>query len=336
MNITAQEITDKQVWESFNQKHSPQALFQSWLWGEVQKAIGQSVERIGFYHNQSLVATAQIVRINARRGRFLHVRHGPIVSQGNEIIWQEIIDYLKEKAKKESAWFVRLSPLIPDTREHLALCASLGGNPAPIHAMDGELCWVVDLTPTEKELFMNMRKSTRYEIRQGQKIGVEITMSSKSNDLNHFYQLYEQTARRHRFVQHTGIKEEFALFVKNGQAALYNAYFKGQLLAAAIILRYNGQTIYHHSASLSTKIPAMSVLLWKAMLDAKTHGDNQFNFWGIAPEDNLQHPWRGITLFKKGFGGREISFLHAWDLPVSPFYVIPHTIEAFRRWRKGY
>ena len=336
MKTITQEITNKSVWESFLATHSPQALFQSWLWGQVQKAQGQDVERIGFYKNGAVVAIAQIACIKARRGTFLHIRHGPIASVNDQRAWREIIELLIDKAKKTGAWFVRMSPLLGDTPQNKIMLETLGLRSAPIHAMDGELCWVVDLIPTEGELLMNMRKTTRYEIRQAQKIGVEITLSNNSNDLNHFNLLYEQTARRHGFIRHTGIAEEFEFFARNKQAVLYQAYHEKELLAVAIILYHNRQAIYHHSASLPTKIPAMSLLLWKAMCDAKMHECTRFNFWGVAPEDKPNHPWRGISLFKRGFGGQEERFLHAHDIQVSPLYAIAYSIETFRRWKKGY
>jgi lipid II:glycine glycyltransferase (peptidoglycan interpeptide bridge formation enzyme) len=78
------------------------------------------------------------------------------------------------------------------------------------------------------------------------------------------------------------------------------------------------------------------VLQWAASRDAKKRGMQVYNFWGIAPENNPNHPWRGITLFKKGFGGRNIEYIHAQDLAVSPLYIIPRTIEMVRRVVKGY
>jgi lipid II:glycine glycyltransferase (peptidoglycan interpeptide bridge formation enzyme) len=62
----------------------------------------------------------------------------------------------------------------------------------------------------------------------------------------------------------------------------------------------------------------------------------RYNFWGIAPEGKKNHPWNGLTGFKKGFGGEAHEYLHAQDLPCSPLYILPKTIETIRRIKKGY
>ncbi len=114
------------------------------------------------------------------------------------------------------------------------------------------------------------------------------------------------------------------------------AKHNGLPIAAAIILFFGGFAIYHHGASISTKIPGSYLLQWIAIKEAKKRGKKLYNFWGIAPSDKPNHPWRGISLFKQGFGGREVSFGHAQDLPISPFYAISYTIESARKLSRGY
>lgn len=296
-------------WDNYILKHAPSALFQSWKWGEVEKKLGHKVWRLEWPD-----AIAQVVKVEARRGTFLHIRHGPI--------GKIHVDDLIKLAKHESVWFIRISPQVQHIEEK-------GFVSAPIHAMDGELCWVLDLTLPEEELLTNMRKTTRYEIRRAQKLGVTVT---KSHDLKTFFDLYDQTSSRHNFVQHKGIREEFDLL----DAELFLASYERKILAAAIILSFGDEAIYHHGASISSKVPASYLLQWEAIREAKIRGKSVYNFWGIAPENRPNHPWRGITLFKKGFGGREIRFIHAHDLPISPLYAITRTIEMGRKILKGY
>jgi len=97
-----------------------------------------------------------------------------------------------------------------------------------------------------------------------------------------------------------------------------------------------GFSILGMAAIIFSKIPASYVVQWRSILEARKRGINLYNFYGIAPDDKPNHPWRGITLFKKGFGGREINYIHAHDLPVSPMYLVPRTIEAIRTKMRGY
>ncbi len=198
------------------------------------------------------------------------------------------------------------------------------------------MCWVLDITDTEEQLLMNMRKTTRYEIRRGEKLDVSISVGRDESDIKKFYSLYDETSKRHGFVQHQEIFQEYSVFSKDGRAILYLASVHTEVLAGAIILYLGDQAIYHHGASMTSKIPASYVLQWRAIADAKKRGLKVYNFWGIAPDDNQKHPWRGITLFKKGFGGREIRYMHAQDYPLSPLYLFTKTIKGARRRMKGY
>lgn len=297
---------DRKTWDAFVAKHAPQALFQSWDWGEVEKKLGKKVWRLTWPEG-----IAQVVKVPARRGTFLHVRHGPIGTIN--------IDDLKELAKKEGAWFIRISPKVQQIDYP-------GFVPAPIHAMDAEVCWVLDVDKSEDELLMGMRKSTRYEIKHG------AAVVKKSRDIDKFLYLYEETSKRHQFVEHKGIREEFETL----DCDLFLASQGSRLLAGALIVYFGAQAIYHHGASVPNKSGASYLVQWEAIQEAKRRGKTLYNFWGIAPDGVPNHPWQGLTAFKTGFGGRQIHFVHAHDLPVSPWYVIPKTIEGIRKIIRGY
>lgn len=300
-------------WNDFILRHYPGALFQSWEWGDVEKKLGHNVWRLEWPG-----AVAQVIKVPARRGTFLHVRHGPVFS--DEKILPKILDDLTKLARKEHAWFVRISPQVT----HLS---AFNLKSAPIHAMDAEICWVLDLDKSEEELLAGMRKTTRYEIKHASAVKVE-----KTRDLDRFLKLYNATSQRQRFVGHTGIREEFEML----DTTLYVASHEGVDLAAAMIVYFGAEAIYHHGASVPSKIPASYALQWEAIREAKKRGMKVYNFWGIAPDDRRNHPWWGLTVFKTGFGGRRVQYIHAQDLAVSPLYVIPKTIEKIRKRLKGY
>ena len=316
MDVVCTEIVVQKTWDEFIQQHSPMALFQSWKWGDVEKKLGRKIWRWGWFTGDTLVGIAQIIKVPARRGTFLHVRHGPVGK----------IDYedLKKLAKTERTWFIRISPQVPPQEEHMY--RNRGFVRAPIHAMDAEFCWVLDVDKSEEELLRGMRKTTRYEIKHA------AGTVTKSKDIDKFIYLYDETSKRHNFVEHMGIREEFETL----DCDLFLASNEKRLLAAAIIVYFGDQAIYHHGASVPNKVGASYLIQWKAIREAKKRGKKLYNFWGIAPQEKPNHPWRGITLFKTGFGGRQMAFMHAQDYPLSPLYVIPKTIESIRKRLKGY
>ncbi len=336
MSLTLENANDEHVWEKFLETYCPQALFQSWLWGEVQKKSGQRVLRYLISEGRDVVGVAQIFVVRARRGAFLHVRHGPVWKHNGVAHWREFLELLAPIARRELAWFVRVSPLLANTKENMELLRKLKLVRAPIHEVDAERCWVLDLEKSDEELLMGMRKTTRYEIRVAQKAGVEVRKTTDPDALKHFFRLYEETSKRHGFVGHISIAEEFEIFSKAGKSVLLLGYDGKKLVAGAIVLFLSNEAIYHHGASIASRVPVSHLVQWEAIQEAKNRGMKVYNFYGIAPEDKPNHPWRGITLFKTGFGGREVNYVHAHDLPLTLWYGIPYVVESLRTLRRGY
>lgn len=336
MALEFREIENRQMWDEFVLRAAPGALFQTWDWGEVTKRTNAPLWRIGAFSGTRLVGAMQITRVNARRGAFLHVRHGPVFFPASPSFMNEATSFLAVLARKEGVWFVRVSPQIEASKEQEVQFARLSYRPAPIHAMDAEHCWVLDLDVPVEVILSQMRKTTRYEIRQAQKLGVTVRVTQEAKDLSAFLGLYGKTASRHGFVPHTGIEEEFRLFSAQNKAQLLLGFYEGALVSGAIVLFVGHQAIYHHGASVLSRAPVSALVQWSAIVEAKKRGMKVYNFWGIAPEDKKNHPWRGITLFKKGFGGREVNYLHAHDLPISPLYAISWLVESVRRLVRGY
>lgn len=336
MKFLIKETTDNSFWNQFVLTHHPWSFFQSWEWGEVQKKLDQKVWRWAIYDDKKLIGQTQGALVQAKRGAFLHLRHGPVIAKEylySIDVWHALIDYLRPIASNHHAWFIRLNPMIENTFEVQKLFSSLRLRSAPIHAMDAETCWVLPLNKTETELLSQMRKTNRYLIRQAEKNGVKIEVS---DDIHTFLALYGQTAQRQRFVTHKGIREEFEILKQKNMLELFVTRYQQQPVSAAMILYWGQEAIYHHSASIPTKIGANHLLQWEVIKRAKNRKLRYYNFWGVAPPDQPRHPWQNITLFKMGFGGQSMRFTHACDLPVSSWYPITYLIETIRKIKRGY
>ena len=75
-------------------------------------------------------------------------------------------------------------------------------------------------------------------------------------------------------------------------------------------------------------------MLWQVILEARSRGCALMNFYGIAPENEPKHPWAGLSLFKKGFGGGAHEYVSTQDLILRPAYWITYSIEALRRLKR--
>jgi len=334
--IQARPYTIEKQWELFLDTYAPDALFQRWQWGEVCTRQHEQVYRIGLYEKDTCIGVAQCIVVKAKRGNFLHVRHGPVLSRWDKRVFSQVRNIIRALAKEHGCVCVRISPRIEGSDPVKKMFRNAGGIPAAIHAMDAECAWVLDITPSEDTLLSGMRKTTRYEIRRAIKVGVGITISKEKKDLSYFTELYKETAKRHGFVKHTGIESEFDVFTKKDQAVIITGFFEKKPIASALILFSGHQAIYHHGASIASSIPVSYLVQWEAIRYAKERGVKEYNFWGIAPDGDPSHPWFGLSAFKKGFGGKEARTIHAYDFPVSFRYWILYVIEWVRKQLKGY
>ncbi len=207
---------------------------------------------------------------------------------------------------------------------------------------------LLDLGPGEEELLAAMKPKWRYNIRLAEKKGVVVREAGREA-LGEFYRLYRATAARDSIALHPeryyarlfSLAEEWA-----GTAAgrgldprpdlrLYLASHNGETLAGIITLFRGKQAVYLYGASSDEKrnlMPAYA-LQWAAIRDAKAAGCSEYDFFGIPPDADPEHPMAGLYRFKTGFGGRVVHRPGSWDYPLKPFsYALFRTAESARTW----
>ncbi len=332
---SVEEITDREIWEKFVSTKSEANFLQSYNWGDFHKLLGKTVSRVGFLKDGVLVGVMLSVVEKAKRATYLTVPAGPLIDWRN----QELVKLFKETIKKiaisEKCSFIRVRPQILENEENKKLFNSLGFVNAPMH-LHAELTHQLDLTKPEEELLAQMRKQTRYEIKQAIKLDIKVETSQNFDDLNSFYDLQIETAKRQGFVAFDKkfLTSQFQVFANVNQAVLYTSFFGDKKLAQAFIIFYGNEADYHYGASTidGRLYPGAYLIQWEAIKEARRRGLKRYNFWGVAPEGEIDHRFYGVSVFKRGFGGEDIQYLHAQDLVVKPLaYKINWAIETFRK-----
>lgn len=328
------KIDSKKEWEDFVLSQSPNIFLQSWNWGEFHQSLGQKIFRLGLVHNEKIMGVALLIKEEATRGTYLACPGGPLVVDWKKENLKQIINEMAKIGQEEKAVFIRVRPSVLDNQENRELFRTLGFRSAPMH-MHAETTWQLDLAPSEEELLSNMRKTTRYSIRRAARDGVKIIQSKKVKDIEILYQLQMEAVRRHKFVPFSKefMEKQFQAFVQDDQVALFLAEYNKQILSAAMIIFYGDMAVYHY-AGTSSRFPQIFssyLLQWEAIREAKKRECKIYNFWGITPTDNPKHRFAGVTIFKKGFGGGRVDYLHAQDYPLSTLYRITYLFETIRR-----
>ncbi len=344
-------IQTKEAWNTFVLSCTPNTFLHSWQWKEVQEIDSEQVDTLGFYTGEELVAVALVIFVKAKRGNHYLIPHGPILKDAKDMakVLQALIVRKSGGQARGSAVCLRIAPLLENISENREMFSSLGFRPSPMH-VHAELTWVLDITKPEEVLLQEMRKTTRNAIAKAQKEGVKVEISSSPVALERFWPLYEQTKTRHHFIpfQKDFIASQAELFGASDSMFFAIATYQHKDVAAAMLIQFGDTVFYYHGASAKTQIPATQLLQWEAIREAKKRGATNYNFWGIAPERSEGvprslwrsgahvHPFAGITVFKKGFGGYAIDYMHAQDLSLSWKYWKLWAIEMWRKKKRGF
>ncbi|MFA6518337.1 MAG: peptidoglycan bridge formation glycyltransferase FemA/FemB family protein [Candidatus Shapirobacteria bacterium] len=330
------EVSDKQVWDGFVTSCSDYTFVAGWSWGEINKKDGEKVFRLGLYQEEEILGVAQAITISARRGKILFVPHGPLIKDDFEKKFVEFKNYLFGLAKREKCVCLRISPWLIDSESNRRMFKTNGfiDSPSIMHAED---TWLVDVTGTEEEVMSRMRKTTRNLVRRGEREGIKISQSQELEEVEHLYELQMEVVKRNNFVPFSKryLKLEMEEFFKNDEAVLFLGGVGNDISGVALIVFLGKRAFYYQSGSKETKEPVNYLLQWRVIQEARKRGCTIYNMWGIAPENVPNHPWRGLTIFKTGFGGEAKKYMHAQDLPISWQYHPLRLIEKIpKKWRQ--
>lgn len=347
--MQVREITNKQEWKDFVLRQSNTLFVQSPDYGEFYELMGERAWILGVYNeNEKLVGGSLILSTHAKRGNFLYLPYGPVFDDkliGDRVAFYQAFEkfneYLKNFAKKEKFNFIKASPFLDENQQNKELFRKNGFRKAPLHVL-AETTWMLDLAKSEDEILAGMKKNHRNLIRRCIKEDVKVKIKTDSEALKRFNDMHDKVAKRHNFHRFTReyVEKEFKTFASKDEAIIFESYLPdGRLDSSAIIMFFGNMANYRHSASLNLDkhLPTSYLIQWEIIKEAKKRGMQKYNLWGIAPENSPKdHPFRGITHFKKGFGGFQKDLLPCQDLPLSWKYWINWSVEIVRKVQRGF
>jgi len=274
------------------------SFLQSQVWADFQKSINRKTWRLD---------RALVIKYN------LPFKKSYLYSSRcvENFLSESFLGEIRKIAKKENAIFYKVEPS----------CAKASEGESEILLKNFEFKKSQNIQPTktlilnirkpEKELLEQMHYKTRYNIGLAEKKGTLI--KKDKNKFEDFWRLIQGTTERDGFRPHP--KEYYRKMLEIPGVELFLADFKNKIIAANIVVFYEKQAIYLHGASdyEYRNLMAPFLLQWSQILEAKKRGCIEYDFWGIN-----EKKWPGVTRFKKGFGGREVSYPGAFDLIFQP------------------
>jgi len=327
-------VEKKEEWESVCNE-----LQQSWSWGDFLDQFGVKIWRLGIYNGDKLIGVALARLVPSRFRKHICVTNGPILKELKvkreelKVVLEALNNYLIGLARTQKACFVRIEFPFKSSPENEKFIKNLGFQRSAM-SVQAETNWILDISRDEEKILSEMRKSTRYEIKNSEKKGVKVSFTTEKADFDKFWKIFEETFTRQKFTAFPKsylLKQMEVLGKENNYFVALAHNKEGKLLSGALFAKYKDTFHYLQASSAnllqSDLLYAPKLIIWEAIKKSKALGCTKFDFHGIAPDDNPKHSWFGISQFKKSFGGYEEKYLGAYDIPMTPQYRMVRLIE---------
>ncbi len=310
-----QKIDDKQKWNYLISRAKDAHFLQSWQWGEFQKSFSHEVLRFSLDDKIFVQAIKKDLPFSKS---YWYVPRGPVIADENADANQALLELFKE-LKKQGSLFLRVDPI-----------SELNVKARRVQSTQPQCTRFINFAKTEDEILKQMHKKTRYNIRLAGRKGVSITQG----DIETFIKLNHQTKKRDKFTSHPDeYYRKMARILNQDFLKIWQADYRGEPIASFLVVYFQDTAVYVHGASSNNHkdIMAPHLLHWSVIQDAKSLGYVFYDLYGENPEQEL-HPaynpkWRGITRFKRGFGGEQKCYPQSFDLIYSSAWYRVYTLS---------
>ena len=325
-------IQDRAVWDRLADSHPNRHLLQTWAWGELKSQHGWQAERLALLDGDEAVAGAQVLsRAIGRLFPIAYVPKGPMVDWTNAPQVTALLTAVRDFCRRQRCAFIKIEPPIRSDDRLLRHLTALGFRPSR-WAVQPPRTILVDLALPEEHILAAMKQKTRYNIRLAHRKGVSVRQGT-SADIGTFFNLMIRTGQRDSFSIHDRqyYSDAFLLYQPE-RCALLLAEVTGKPVAGLMVFAHPPVAYYLFGASSDDARELMPnyLLQWEAMRWARRHACNIYDLWGVPDQDEEtmesrvgkldatgQGLW-GVYRFKRGFGGRVVRDVGAFDFVLNP------------------
>ena len=340
-------IADPAIWQAALDQLPNAHPLQSWSWGALKAEWGWSMHPYLLQAGSGMpLAALLVLKRTLPRLPFaiLYVPKGPAFAYKDAAIRARVLTFLEQLARRERAIFVKIDPEVAAaTGAEVIEEAALGQlwlnllRERGWRYSDDQIQFKhtveLDLDRPEDEILAAMKSKTRYNIRLAGRKDVTVREATPA-EFPAIATIYAETARRDGFAirPEAYYLDAWQRFHAAGQLIPLIAEYQAELLAAVMLVRGGGRTIYMYGASTDKERQRMPnyLLQWEAIRRAQAAGDQVYDFWGapetFTEEDSLWGVWR----FKAGFNGRVVRFIGAWDYVARPLWYWLYTVAMPR------
>ena len=321
--LRAWRVTDRDAWNTFVLGAPLRSFPQLWEWGELREPFGWRPVRVAVGPDpaQPPLAGGQVLirRVPLLGWSLGYAPRGPIGQLDDEAVRAAVTSALRSLARSEGIATLKVDPEAPpDSAYGQALLSSPWRGAAKVQPPKTR---IIDLGPGEEELRAALKKKHRQYIGKAERAGITVERLDGAADeatardaLHDFYRIYTHTAQRAGFVARARryYDRVWELFAPGGHARLAFASRGGERLATLFHFTVGDRAAeaFGGMTDEGADSRANYLLKWEALIGFKNEGFATYDLWGLATG--------GIAQFKEGFGGREVEYVGARDLPLKP------------------
>ncbi|MFT2719359.1 lipid II:glycine glycyltransferase FemX [Deinococcus sp. A31D244] len=364
MRLTLVETTDPRAYDDAVSRMPITSALQGWGYGEARRTLGQTPTRYLIMQGDRTVGAVQLLRKRLVPGfSTLYAPRGPALESLD--LLPAFAEAVRRVARPTDA-LLKIEPPVPFPASDSApvdqpAAAEATGTEVvatPPAAQDDALpdsygpfrraeteqpehTIVADLSRTEQEIFGALSSMARRNIRTAEKLGV---IAGRDDDFDAFWEIFTATNERAKLGAYPREYYETMLRECNahgGEAYIVLSRYQGRALAGGFFVSMGKGTYYLFGGSVRDDrvdengkplkdAKAPDAFYWSAMLDAKRHGYELFDFWGIPRVlDESKHSY-GVFKMKLKFSEQRVWY-PAYDLNLNA--AAPAIVRALR-WRK--
>jgi len=336
--------------------YAAESFLQSGFWARFKTLHGWTYRQYEVWYENQAVVLSVLLRKLSVFGALAYVPMGPSLlidedarswdsAQKRAALLTELAEKLSELLP-DSVFLIRFDPpwacsvkndkkgtvsdidfpLIPCIRQGRFRCIAASGTVQPPDTVQ------LDLRQPLDAVFEDFKSKWRYNVRLAEKkgVGIQVFTGQQAGEMGVplFYRLYQETALRDGIAIHSmdyyrslcDLAADQSQNTDRIAIAVYAAFHEEEALAAIIVLFSPYEAVYLYGASSNQKRNLMPAYLlqWNAISDAHKAGCRRYDFYGIPPSDDQNHPMHGLYRFKTGFGGSIIHRVGSLDVPLKP------------------
>jgi lipid II:glycine glycyltransferase (peptidoglycan interpeptide bridge formation enzyme) len=319
--LRAWQVTDEKAWDAFVEAADHRAFPQLWGWGELRREAGWRPLRlaVGDVPDQPLAGVQLLLRRVPLTGWSLaYAPRGPIGALDEPAIRTALVAGLRALGDEERIGRVRADPEATRVDPYGAALLAAPWREAP--KVQPPTTRLIDLTQPSDGLWSALARKHRQYVSKAGREGVTIEQLEPGSDpvataagLADFDRIYRLTGDRAGFAVRVPdyYQRVWAAFAPQRRARLFFATADGERVATLLHLVCGDRVaeVYGGMTERGAATRANYLLKWESIRALQAEGLRTYDLWGLATG--------GIRKFKEGYGGTEVTWVGARDLPLS-------------------